>query len=162
VYLIIKKNYTHLNAMSHKVNPIPFIDSPYVVYEGRAWNVILHRDNQSYLGRCIVYLKTRVTDDPLSLTEEERSELWVEILPRLAEALWRSFRPDRINYAHLANAEHFVHWHIVPRYEKDPLREFAGEKFRDERVGRNYAPAPAKITSPEVMEKICEELKKNF
>lgn len=147
---------------SQKVNKIPFFDSPYVIYQGRAWNVILHRDNQSYLGRCIVYLKSRVIDDPLQLTSEERDELWEDILPRLAQALEKNFQPDRINYCHLANAEHFVHWHIIPRYEKNPVRDFAGETFKDEKVGGNYAPAPLKTVSPEIMQKIYIAIKDNF
>lgn len=145
-----------------EVNEIPFFDSPYVIDEGKFWNVILHRDNQSYLGRCIVFLKSRVIEDPLLLNQDEREELWAELLPRLSEALKKTFRPDRINYSHLANAEHFVHWHIVPRYEKNPLRYFAGEKFQDERVGGNYAPIPKKVLTQEVIEKIYLEIKKNF
>ncbi len=148
--------------MAKEVNPIPFFDSPYLIYEGRSWNVILHRDNQSYLGRSIVYLKSRVTDDPLSLTSDEKEELWGELLPRLAKALGKAFHPDRLNYSHLANAEHFVHWHIVPRYEKNPTREFAGEIFKDERVGRHYAPIPAKAVSVEVMRKIHKEIRMYF
>jgi diadenosine tetraphosphate (Ap4A) HIT family hydrolase len=145
-----------------EVNSIPFFDSPYVIYEGKHWNIILHRDNQSYLGRCIVYLKSRVIDDPLALTLEEREELWSTILPKLSAALEKTFQPDRINYCHLANVEHFVHWHIIPRYEKEPIREFAGETFKDEKVGANYAPAPIKQVSASVMEKIYNAIKENF
>lgn len=148
--------------MSDQVNIIPFFDSPYLIHEGRSWNVILHRDNQSYLGRSIVYLKSRITDDPLSLTAEEREELWEELLPKLAKALKKAFQPDRLNYSHLANAEHFVHWHIVPRYEKNPVRKFAGEAFTDERVGKHYAPIPTKTVSAEVMRKIYKEIKEHF
>ncbi len=141
---------------------IPFFDSPYVIYEGVFWNIILHRDNQSYLGRSIVYLKNRVIDDPLLLTQQEREELWVDLLPRLASALKASFHPDRINYSHLANIEHFVHWHIIPRYEKDPKREFDGEIFEDERVGGHWAPAPKKEIPQETMGKIYLTIKNNF
>ncbi len=141
---------------------IPFLDSQYLIYEGQHWNVILHRDNQSYLGRSIVYLKSRVLENPLEITQAERDEFWNEIMPKLAAALQKSFRPDRLNYAHLANKDHFVHWHVIPRYEKNPVREFAGETFTDERVGRNCFPEPTKATSQEVTEKICAEIKKNF
>lgn len=122
----------------------PFADSPYVILDGISWRAILHRDNQSYLGRSIVFLKTRQTDDPLSLTQDERDGLWTVILPKLIGALQKAFCPDRINYAHLANVVNQIHWHIVPRYEKDPARHFGGETFTDERVGHNYAPAPKK------------------
>ncbi len=144
------------------VNQIPFSDSKYLIHEGRFWNVILHRDNQSYLGRCIVYLKSRVLENPLLLDSQEHTELWEEILPRLEKSLKIAFQPDRINYCHLANAEHFVHWHIVPRYEKNPVRIFGGENFRDERVGKNFSPTPEKEVSVEVMNKIFSALKENF
>ncbi len=133
----------------------------YLFYEGRFWNIILN-DNQSYLGRCIVYLNSRYLEDPLELTREEWEELWFDILPRLAAALKKSFQPDRINYSHLANQTHHVHWHIVPRYEKNPQKEFADEIFKDEKVGKHYAGAPEKNCLPEVMNKIYEEIKKNF
>jgi diadenosine tetraphosphate (Ap4A) HIT family hydrolase len=145
-----------------QVNEIPFFDSPYLIHEGRFWNVILHRDNQSFLGRCIVYLKSRILDDPLSLTSEEQDELWNNIFPKLSKALENSFEPDRINYCHLANVEHFVHWHIIPRYEKNPIREFAGEIFTDEKAGANCFPAPLKQVSQEIMNKIHSTLKENF
>jgi diadenosine tetraphosphate (Ap4A) HIT family hydrolase len=148
--------------MPSEVNKIPFFDSPYVLHEGRSWNAILHRDNQSYLGRSIIYLKTRVIDDPLLLTKEEREEFWEEVLPKLVSALQKSFRPDRINYCHLANVEHFVHWHIIPRYEKNPIRQFGGEIFKDELSGKNWSPAPMRKTSSEVMQRIYAEVKNNF
>ncbi|HYF12706.1 MAG TPA: hypothetical protein VD928_00165 [Candidatus Paceibacterota bacterium] len=141
---------------------IPFLDSEHVIYEGKYWNVILHRDNQSYLGRSIVFLKSRVLDDPLLITKEEREELWDDIMPRLIAALRKTFAPDRINYAHLANADHFVHWHIVPRYESNPTREFAGETFKDERVGKNFAPEPEKIVSKDVLMQIQQAIKSNI
>lgn len=142
-------------------NEIPFFDSKYSIYEGNYWNIILNND-QHYLGKSIVYLKSRVLENPLQLTKEERDELWESVLPKLESALKKAFQADRLNYSHLANAAHFVHWHIVPRYEKNPIREFAGETFKDENVGSHYAPAPTKKVSPEVMGKILLEIKKNI
>ena len=141
---------------------IIFSDSPYPIYEGKYWNVILHRDNQAYLGRCIIYLKSRLTDDLLSLTKDERTELWGYIMPRLVAALKEAFQPDRINYSHLANTVNHVHWHIIPRYEKNPERVFAGVTFSDERVGVHYAPVPEKEVSKTIMKKIYITLKKSF
>ena len=34
--------------MTKEVNSIPFFDSPYLIYKGKSWNVILYRNNQSY------------------------------------------------------------------------------------------------------------------
>lgn len=107
------------------------------LFEGQHWSVFLYR-NQGYLGRSVVYLKARAIDDPLELTDAEREELWTEILPKLTRALTAAFQPDRINYAHLANRMHHVHWHIVPRYEKERTREFAGHTFVDKRRGKIF------------------------
>jgi len=140
---------------------IKFFREDYLFYEGKFWNVILN-DNQSYLGRSIVYLKSRYIEDLLQMDREEWEELWFDILPRLVAALKKAFQPDRINYSHLANFTHHVHWHIVPRYEKNPIREFAGEVFKDAKVGSHYAGAPDKNCLPKIMNKICDEIKKSF
>ena len=139
---------------------LPFSEK-HLVYRGKSWNTIVSND-QSFLGRCIVYLTTRETDDLMSLTTEERTELWEEIMPRLVRSMQASFAPDRINYAHLANAVHHVHWHVVPRYERDPLRIFEGCTFRDERVGRNYLNVPERTLGEPLMQKITERLRERF
>ena len=49
-----------------------------------------------------------------------------------------AFQPDRINYAHLANRLHHVHWHVVPRYARRQTYEFAGHTFVDKRRGKIF------------------------
>lgn len=142
---------------------IPFadIEECNLVFEGKHWGVVLS-DCQSYLGKCIVFLKNRATDDLMSLTNDEKRELWDVVMPKLVSALKHAFNPDRINYSHLANTIHHVHWHVVPRYEMPPIREFAGETFVDERVGRNYAPAPAKKIPDEMFVLIKHEIQRHL
>jgi diadenosine tetraphosphate (Ap4A) HIT family hydrolase len=130
------------------------------LFEGEHWRVALYR-NQSYLGRSIVFLKTRKLGDVLELTEEEREELWTEILPRLVRALDEAFQPDRINYAHLTNRVGQVHWHVVPRYEENPKRQFAGHTFVDRRVGKIFRTKKFRIRD-EVRDQIYAELKKHL
>lgn len=137
---------------------IPFGENG-LVYSGKNWNVILSRD-QSFLGRCIVYLKTQQTDDLMKLTAEEKTELWDDIMPRLSNAMKKAFGADRINYAHLANLVKHIHWHVAPRYETDPKREFGGEVFSDEKIGHNFFNVPEKRVANEVTQKIIEEIKK--
>jgi diadenosine tetraphosphate (Ap4A) HIT family hydrolase len=117
--------------------PPPFGMRHRFLFEGEYWKVFLYR-NQAYLGRCVVYLKTRAIDDPLALTDPEREELWKEILPKLTRALNAAFQPDRINYAHLANRLRHVHWHVVPRYTEQRTHEFAGHTFVDKRRGKIF------------------------
>jgi len=139
---------------------LPFKEE-YFVYKGTSWNVVVAWD-QWFLGRCIVYLTTRLTDDLMSLTPKEKTDLWEDIVPRLTQAQKKAFGCDRINYAHLANTVKHVHWHIVPRYEVNPEREFDGEKFIDTQVGHHYAHNPDKFLPPEKLNRIAEELRKYF
>lgn len=122
------------------------------------WGVLLNR-NQWNLGRCIVYLRTRPVHDPLDLSDEERDALWVEVLPRLAGGLDRAFAPDRINYAHLANRLHHVHWHVVPRYEDPAERTFAGWTFVDHRIGQNFRSRKSGKVPGEVYREIRRHLR---
>jgi diadenosine tetraphosphate (Ap4A) HIT family hydrolase len=131
------------------------------VHSGKHWNVLLNKD-QSFLGRCIVYLKSRRTDDLMSLTPAERSELWNDIMPTLVNGLMLAFKPDRINYAHLANAIHHVHWHVVPRYEREPVRHFAKHVFVDRKVGANYLNVPPLYPDHTTMRMIVKHLKKHL
>jgi diadenosine tetraphosphate (Ap4A) HIT family hydrolase len=140
---------------------IPFRKNRHLLFEGASWRVVLN-PNQVYLGRSIVFLTTREIDDPLDLTREERDELWDETLPRLIGALGAAFAPDRINYSHLANKVNHCHWHIVPRYESPPTREFAGWTFVDPKPGRPYSQAPKKLKPPaELLEPIWAELRRH-
>lgn len=141
--------------------PIPKEEN-HIIYEGKYWTVVPHKFNQSYLGRCIVYLHSREIDNPLQLTSEEQDEFWFDILPKLEGALNKAFHPDRLNYSHLANEWHHVHWHIVPRYEKNPVRTFAGERFIDEKVGHNYAGVADKLVSDAVLKSIQREIQKHW
>jgi diadenosine tetraphosphate (Ap4A) HIT family hydrolase len=118
-------------------DPVAFSARHEPLFATERWAVVLYR-NQTYLGRCLVYLRTRPLADVLELTGEERDELWDVVLPRLKRALDAAFAPDRLNFAHLANKKRHVHWHVVPRYETVPTRTFAGETFFDTRPGQIF------------------------
>jgi diadenosine tetraphosphate (Ap4A) HIT family hydrolase len=140
--------------------PPPFGDKHRFLFEGKHWSVFLYR-NQKYLGRCAVYLKTRAIEDPLELTDAEREELWNEILPKLVRALNAAFHPDRINYAHLANRLHHVHWHVVPRYTEQRSYEFAGHGFSDKRRGKIFRTKRYRVPK-QVREQIYARLRKEL
>lgn len=141
--------------------PVPVAEPTLVLLEGRYWRAVLNR-NQSFLGRAIVYLSARAVEDPLELTADERDELWNEVLPRLVGAIRAAFEPDRMNYAQLSNRLNQVHWHVVPRYEAEPIREFAGKRFRDRRPGRSYARSKKRYPKDEVLERISAEIRRHL
>ena len=139
-------------------DPVAFDRRHRPIFATERWGVLLYR-NQTNLGRSLVYLRTRRLADPLALTPEEHDELWTEVLPALGHALDAAFAPDRINLAHLANRQHHVHWHVVPRYEAEPERWFAECRFVDTRPGRIFRVAKRGRVKARVRELIAEHIR---
>lgn len=101
-----------------------------LIEAGKLWSLVLNR-NQNLLGKCMVVLNREETD-VTRLTEQEWSDLrWY--LRRVTAALDSLFQPDTYNFAFLMNEDHWVHLHVVPRYEGP--REWAGERFEDHHFG---------------------------
>lgn len=42
-------------------------------------------------------------------------------MSEVAEAVYNTFKPKKLNYELLGNSESHLHWHIFPRYKNDPL-----------------------------------------
>jgi diadenosine tetraphosphate (Ap4A) HIT family hydrolase len=132
--------------------------SKYLIKDYKYWKVQIHQ-NQSYLGRCIVWCKRKDALDLPDATTEEREELFI-ILKDLEQVILTLFKPDILNYAFLGNETHHLHGHVIPRYSK-PV-EFEGINFTDKNWGHNYQTDKDFVTPSEVLEiiklKLQEEL----
>ena len=73
--------------------------------------------DQVVRGRCLVTLREHVTE-LFHLTPAMRTA-FLEDVSRVAEALFRTLAPVKINYALLGNAVPHMHWHIIPRFRED-------------------------------------------
>jgi diadenosine tetraphosphate (Ap4A) HIT family hydrolase len=97
--------------------------------------------NQHFKGYAILLLKRHVRE-PHQLSPVARRQLFEELM-RAGNAVWRCFKPWKLNYASLGNEVPHVHWHIIPRYKKGPapwlVREFAKGKPAPERMRRRLA-----------------------
>lgn len=80
--------------------------------------VTLNRD-QFFPGYTLLFTREHVTE-LFHLDSTLRTGLMNEV-SRVAEALFRVFRPAKINYELLGNMVPHIHWHIVPRFASDPL-----------------------------------------
>ncbi|MFA5188320.1 MAG: HIT domain-containing protein [Patescibacteria group bacterium] len=38
----------------------------------------------------------------------------------MAEAVWKTFNPEKLNIEMLGNTANHLHWHVFPRYANDP------------------------------------------
>jgi diadenosine tetraphosphate (Ap4A) HIT family hydrolase len=41
----------------------------------------------------------------------------------VAEAVYKAFKPKKLNYELEGNSDHHLHWHLFPRYGTDPHPE---------------------------------------
>ena len=88
-------------------------------------SVVILGDNQGAPGWCTLILREHV-DHLAELPFERQSRLFEEVA-LVAEVIRAEFRsagagghPPRINYECLGNVCPHVHWHVIPRLERDP------------------------------------------
>lgn len=124
--------------------------SKFLVKQYKHWGVYVH-ENQSYLGRCVVWCDRAEVVDLADATEAERDELFT-ILFELREASKQAFGGDWFNYAFLGNETRHLHGHFIPRYAS--AKEFEGVTFADELWGHNYKTNKEFVTPSDVLEKI--------
>lgn len=75
-------------------------------------------DNQYIPGYAIFLSKTCVPELH-DLAPDVRTRFLGE-MALVAEAVFRAFRPRKLNYELLGNSVSHLHWHIFPRYDDDP------------------------------------------
>ncbi len=80
--------------------------------------VQLNRD-QLFPGYSFVFAKAHVTE-LFHLDPPVRHGI-IEEVNRVAEALYAVFAPTKMNYELLGNMVPHMHWHLVPRFDSDPL-----------------------------------------
>lgn len=73
--------------------------------------------NQNFYGRTFIIFKKHVTD-LLELSDEEMND-FTNDMKKVAKAIKKSLKPDKLNYAILGNKIEHLHWHVYPRYKND-------------------------------------------
>jgi|SRR5690606_6430734 diadenosine tetraphosphate (Ap4A) HIT family hydrolase len=73
------------------------------------------------------------------LTDSESQELG-RAFKTIKEIYANTFSPDKVNYLLLMMVDKQVHFHVIPRYERDVI--FMDRRFRDE-----HWPKPANVLS---------------
>lgn len=81
-------------------------------------SVMLNRD-QFFPGYTFVFPREHVTE-LFHLDRNFRSDLMEEVTA-VAAALYRLFKPAKMNYELLGNMVPHMHWHLVPRFAADSL-----------------------------------------
>lgn len=94
----------------------------YFVKELKSGYVVLG-DYQYFRGYTIFISKVH-TDELHKLTPEIR-KIFLEEMAIVAEAVYKAFKPKKLNYEIEGNSDHHLHWHLFPRYGTDPHSETA-------------------------------------
>lgn len=132
--------------------------SKFLIKEYRHWLINIHQ-NQSYLGRCVVWCKREDAVDMAHATREEQEELF-DVLRELKNACSAAFQPDWFNYAFLGNDARHLHGHFIPRYATP--KELFGMTFEDKLYGHNYRTDHGFVTPEPVLLEIQNLLKKHL
>lgn len=86
------------------------------IMELPASKVYLFRE-QTHKGRVIVAHKDHV-GELVDLTEDDRNAYMADVV-RVATALHKAFRPDKVNYDAYGDTGHHLHFHLVPKYRDE-------------------------------------------
>lgn len=86
-----------------------------IIFENKYAVVFL--GNQHHKGHTIIALKKHI-EDVLDLTEREREDFF-DVVIKIAKAVKKAMKPDKLNYALFGNWVPHLHWHIYPRYKAD-------------------------------------------
>lgn len=92
--------------------------NPYFVKELETGYVVLG-DHQLFRGYTIFLYNEHKTE--LHELETETKLKFLEEMSLVAEAVFKAFKPRKLNYELLGNTDTHMHWHIFPRHHTDPL-----------------------------------------
>ena len=120
-------------------------ENPYLIAELSTGYAVL-ADNQHYPGYTI-FLAKQCVPELHDLAPDVRSRFLQE-MAQVAEAVFRAFKPRKLNCELLGNAVSHLHWHLFPRYADDPNPSWPvwnNEEFLQ-------APRPTPIDPAQLME----------
>ncbi len=93
------------------------LEDPHAIAELDTGYAVL-ADNQLYPGYTIFVAKRCVAE--LHLLPADERLTFLREMSQVAEAVFRTCTPRKLNYELLGNSEAHLHWHLFPRYADDP------------------------------------------
>lgn len=89
----------------------------------RTGTVVVSPVSQYHRGYSLFVSRTCVPE--LHDMPERRRVEFLREMSLVTEAMWRAFRPRKLNYELLGNSVAHLHWHLLPRHKGDPLPRIA-------------------------------------
>ena len=102
----------------NRIDQIQEDTNPYFVAELGTGYVVLG-DFQHFHGYTLFLFKQHVPE--LHHLEQQLKLRFLEEMSLVAEAVFKSFNPLKLNYELLGNSEPHLHWHLFPRHREDTM-----------------------------------------
>lgn len=111
--------YEHMDNCSvcARIKAIKAGDNPSFVTELQNSYVVIG-DHQFYRGYTVVISKIHAEE--LHELGKEQRDGFLQEMADVAEAMFKAFKPAKLNYELLGNTDKHMHWHLFPRYADDP------------------------------------------
>jgi diadenosine tetraphosphate (Ap4A) HIT family hydrolase len=139
-----------------RINWIKADDNPYFVAELETGYVVIG-DHQYFKGYSLFLCKQHKTE--LHFLDKEVREKFLIEMSYVAEAVYKAFNVEKLNYELLGNGDSHLHWHLFPRRENDaPLKGPVWWVDREEMFSENVRPSEDELG--EMKRKLYEELEK--
>lgn len=74
-------------------------------------------DHQYFKGYTLFLCKEHVTE--LHFLDPHIKNKFLEEMSIVGEAVYKAFKPNKLNFELLGNGDAHLHWHIFPRFEGD-------------------------------------------
>ncbi|OKP96446.1 HIT family protein [Paenibacillus sp. P46E] len=91
--------------------------NPYLVRELETGYVVLG-DHQFFEGYTLFLCKEHKCE--LHELDNDFKQKFLIEMSKVAEAVYRAFKPNKLNYELLGNGDSHMHWHIFPRRLSEP------------------------------------------
>lgn len=114
---------------------------------------VLLKSSEIFPGYCLVVSKEHHEQLP-ELPEEKQLAIFADVI-KVAEAIYSNLKPQRINYECLGNLVAHLHWHVIPRYNNDPLPE--GPIWQIDKSLRDQNNEPSELA--ELKDKLSKRIK---
>lgn len=99
-----------------RIEMIKGSNNKYFVKELETGYVVIG-DYQFYEGYALFLCKLHATE--IHELEKEFRLKFLEEMSIVAEAVFKAFKPNKLNYELLGNTDKHLHWHLFPRYSND-------------------------------------------
>jgi diadenosine tetraphosphate (Ap4A) HIT family hydrolase len=91
----------------------------YLIKELSTGYAVLSKYQYKYTKGYTIFLCKQHVNELHDLDDNFKIKFLKE-MSQIAEAIFKAFKPDKLNYELLGNTEPHLHWHIFPRYKNDP------------------------------------------